>query len=96
MTALRLRGGVTVRVLPDGDAVVASSDGKEAVIVNATAHAVLELLAVEQSEQDIADVFCDQFPDVDVSAVRRDVAELVAQLMRAGIVEPCGNAPSTV
>lgn len=95
MTAFRLRDGLTVKALPDGDAVVAASDGKEAVIVNATAHAILELLSVERTEQEIADVFAESFPDQDASALQRDVAQLVAQLLQAGIVEPCGTAPST-
>lgn len=92
---LRLRDGLTVKALPDGDAVVAASDGREAVIVNASAHAILELLAVERTEQEIADVFRESFPDQDAAIVQRDVAELVAQLLQAGIVEPCGTAPST-
>lgn len=96
MTALRLRGGLTVRALPDGDAVVAGRQGIEAVIVNASAHAILDLLVEEKTEQQIADLFCETFPDQEVAAVRRDVAELVAELVRAGIVEPCGSAPSTV
>ena len=93
---LRLREGLTVRALPDGDAVIAAGDGKEAVIVNASAHAIIELLAEIQTEQAIADVFCETFPDQDVETIRRDVAALVAQLLSAGIVEPCGSAPSIV
>jgi len=96
VTALRLRAGLTVKALPDGDAVVAVGDGREAVIVNASAHAILELLSQVRTEQEIADVFRESFPDQDASIVQRDVAELVAQLVQAGIVEPCGTAPSTV
>lgn len=94
MTALRLRDGLTVKALPDGDAVVAAGDGKEAVIVNASAHAILELLSVERTEQEITDVFRESFPDQDASTLQRDVAQLVAELVQAGIVEPCGTAPS--
>ncbi len=95
MIAFRLRGGLTVKALPDGDAVVAAGDGKEAVIVNASAHAIIELLSEERTEQEIAAVFRETFPDQDASVVQRDVAELVAQLLQAGIVEPCGTVPST-
>lgn len=92
---LRLRGGLTIRPLPEGDAVVAAGEGETAVIVNAPAHAILDLLGEERSEEEIADLFCQSFPDQDPAALRRDVAELVAELLRAGIVEPCGAAPST-
>ena len=93
---LKLREGITIRPLPEGDAVVAAGEGQTAVIVNASAHAVLELLGEVRSEEQIAEVFCESFPDRDPAAMRRDVAALVAELMRAGIVEPCGAAPSTV
>ncbi len=92
---LKLRDGLTIRPLPDGDAVVASEQGTTAVIVNAAAHAILDLLSEERSEDEISDVFCESFPDQDPAAVRRDVAALVAELLRTGIVEPCGAARST-
>lgn len=92
---LRLRAGLTVRPLPDGDAVVAADESDTAVIVNQTAHAILDLLSEVRSEQEIGDLFCQSFPDQDPAALRRDVSALVAELMRAGIVEPCGTAPST-
>lgn len=94
-TALRMRDGLTIRTLPDGDAVVAGAGGTDAVIVNASAHAILELLASPWTEQEIADLFCETFADQDPAAVRRDVAELVQQLLHAGILEPCGTASST-
>ena len=95
MSRLRLREGLTIRPLPEGDAVVAAREGETAVIVNAPAHAILDLLAEVRSEQEIAEFFCQSFPDQDPAAVRRDVADLVAELLRTGIVEPCGAAPST-
>lgn len=95
MTTLRLKDGLTVKTLPDGDAVVAANDGKDAVIVNASAHAIIEMLSESRTTQDITDVFRESFPDQDAATVERDVAELVAQLVEAGIVESCGAAPST-
>lgn len=92
---LRLRDGLTIRSLPEGDAVVAAGEGETAVIVNATAHAILDLLDEVRSEEQLAELFCESFPDQDPAALRRDVAALVAELLRAGIVEPCGAAPST-
>jgi len=92
---LKLRGGLTIRPLPEGDAVVASGEGGTAVIINAPAQAILDLLDEERSEEEIADLFCQSFPDQDPLVLRRDVAALVAELLRAGIVEPCGAAPST-
>jgi len=92
---LKLRGGLTIRPLPEGDAVVASGEGATAVIINAPAQAILDLLDEERSEEEIADLFCQSFPDQDPLVLRRDVAALVAELLRAGIVEPCGAAPST-
>lgn len=95
MTWLRLRDGLTIRLLPGGDAVVASASGAEAVIINASAYALVELLAEARTEDELAAVFVDSFPDQDPATIRRDVAALVAQLVRLEIVEPCGGAPST-
>lgn len=95
MSALRLREGLTIRPLPDGDAVVATADGDTAVIVNAAACAILEFLADMHSEGEIVDFFCESFPDQDPATLREDVARLVADLVRAEIVEQCGAVPST-
>lgn len=92
---LKLRDGLTIRRLPEGDAVVASDEGSTAVIVNEPAHAILDLLSEARSEKEIAELFCQSFPDQDPAALRRDVAALVAELLKAGIVEPCGAARST-
>jgi len=94
MSLLRLRHGLTIRPLPDGDAVVAGPDEQQAVIVNDSAQVILELLSEARPEQEILDLFCETFPDQDPTTVRRDVAALLQQLLRAGIVEPCGPAPS--
>ncbi|MBL0218883.1 MAG: PqqD family protein [Myxococcales bacterium] len=96
MSRLRVRAGLTIRELPDGDAVVARDDGAEAVIINATASAVLELFGKESSEEEVARVFCESFPGEDVTAIRRDVHEIVQRLITSGILEPCGSASSTV
>ena len=94
---LRLRPGLTIRELSDGDAVVAGNDDADAVIVNASAHAILELLGTTaRSESEILSVFHDTFPEQDPTALARDVHALVEELLRVGILEPCGNAPSTV
>ena len=96
VTRLRVNPEVAIRALPDGDAVVARSDGTEAVIVNATAHAILELLADEGSEADIAKTFVRTFPNESVDAMQRDVHALIARLVQDGILEPCGSESSTV
>lgn len=96
MMRLRLRPDVAIRALPDGDAVVARSDGTEAVIVNAAAHAVLELLADEGTESDVANAFAQTFPDQSADAMQRDVQALIARLVQDGILESCGTASSTV
>ncbi len=96
MTRLRVRAGLTIRELPDGDAVVASDDGLDAVILNATATAVLELFQAESTEEEVARVFHESFPTESTDAIARDVHAIVQQLMTSGILEPCGNAPSTV
>ena len=95
MTRLRLREGLTIRPLPGGDAVVASASGAEAVIINTSAYALIELLGEASTEEELAEVFINSFPDQDPAAIRSDVAALVAQLVRLEIVEPCGGAPST-
>lgn len=96
MTRLRVRAGLTIRELPDGDAVIAGEEGREAVIINATATAVLELFQRESTEEEVARVFRESFPSENADAIARDVHAIVQQLMTSGILEPCGNAPSTV
>jgi len=93
MSAYRMREGITVRELPEGDAVVAGA-GNEALIINASAYALLTLLSESRTERELADVMCELFTDQDRAAIQHDVAALVAQLLQAGIVEPCGTAPS--
>lgn len=90
----RLRDGVTLRELPDGDAVVAGA-GTDALIINASAHALLALLAEQRTATELAEVVCETFTEQDRAAVARDVATLIAELQRAGIIEQCGTAPST-
>ncbi len=93
--AYRICPDLAIQPLPDGEAVVARPDGSEAVIVNASAHAILGLFTEAQTEEQIASVFSDSFPEQDITAIRRDVAQLFAHLVRAKILEPCGTAPST-
>jgi hypothetical protein len=94
-TSFRARAGLTINPLPDGDAVIATDSGVDAVIVNGTAHVIVELLAREMTEEDLASFMCETFPDQDPSVVRADVGKLVRHLVDAGIVEPCGTATST-
>lgn len=95
MTRLRVNPHVAIRALPDGDAVVARSDGVEAVIVNPTAHALLELLAEPGTETDVGDAFVTAFPREDAAAIKRDIRALIERFLRDGILEPCGSASST-
>lgn len=93
MNHYRLRQGVTLRELPDGDAVVAGASD-EALIVNASAHVLLTLLDEQRTEVELTDLLCAAFTDQDRSAVERDVVGLLVELQQAGIVERCGTAPS--
>jgi predicted NAD/FAD-binding protein len=95
MSALRLRPGLTIRELPDGDAVVALDNKADAVIVNASAHAILELLTTPRSESEILRVFRDAYPEQDAATLMGDVHALVDELLRNGILEPCGSEQST-
>jgi hypothetical protein len=93
--SFRARPGLTINPLPDGDVVIASQSGADAVIVNDTAHAIVDLLEREMTEDDLAAFMCETFPDQDPAVVRTDVSKLVRLLVEAGIVEPCGNETST-
>lgn len=95
MTRFSLRAGCTVRQLPDGDAVVAAGEGETAVIVNGSAQAVLDLLAQGGSEREIGDFLCAHFPAQDPDVIRRDVAALLAELERAGLLERSDRPPPT-
>jgi hypothetical protein len=84
-----------VRELPDGDAVVAAAAGETAVIVNASGHAILELLGEGKTSAEIASFLRELFPAADAAQIQRDVTELMDELSGAGLVEPCGAESST-
>ena len=91
MTQYRLREGWSVTALPDGEAVVASEASGDAVIVNASAHALLELLASPQDEPSLVRVFVASFPGEPLEQLRQDVSALLRELTKIGVVEPCGG-----
>jgi hypothetical protein len=95
LNGLQLRPGLTIRALPDGDAVVESANGRDAVIVNVTGHAILELLQTTRSEAEIASMIAAIFPGQDRGVIASDVAALVEQLVTAGVLLRCGDEPST-
>ncbi|MBL0219299.1 MAG: PqqD family protein [Myxococcales bacterium] len=95
MTTLHVAPGLTIRQLPDGEAVVARDQGAEATIVNATALAVLELFGAPSTEEEVARIFSETFPHEDVAQIREDIAVIVRQLRQSGILEECGSASST-
>ena len=92
MSAYRPVRALTVRELPDGDAVVARDGVNEAILLNATAAAVLGLFTPEATVADVARAFVERFPAEDAGRLARDVDAIVKQLVTSGILEPCGGA----
>jgi hypothetical protein len=73
--------------LPDGEVVVSIPGGDTALILNSVADAVLELCDGSRSVEEIAQ-FVRETVDVPAEAdVVRDIAAVVDQLARAGVIE---------
>ena len=92
MSAFRPVRALTVRELPDGDAVVARDGVNEAILLNATAAAVLGLFTPQSTVAEVARAFAERFPAEDAGRLARDVDAIVTQLVTSGILEPCGGA----
>ena len=73
--------------LPDGEVVISIAGGDRALILNAVADAVLELCDGAHTIADIAR-FVRETLDVPPSTdVARDIANVIDELSRAGVVE---------
>jgi Coenzyme PQQ synthesis protein D (PqqD) len=73
--------------LPDGEVVVSVPGGDTALILNSVADAVLELCDGSRTIEEIAQ-FVRETVDVPVEAdVVHDIAAVVDQLSRAGVIE---------
>lgn len=78
--------GVDVVELAEDELVARSPDRAHAVVLNATASAVLELCNGEHTSSDIARFLHDALPSSDLSQVRSDVQAILRELSEAGIV----------
>jgi len=86
---------VVVTDLPEDEVVVATPDQREALVLNATGAAVLELCDGSRSVDDIVDFICSTLGGADESRVRADVEPLLRRLRAAGIVyDACGPQPT--
>ncbi len=73
--------------LPDGEVVISVAGGERALILNSVADAVLELCDGSHTIAEIARFVRDTL-DVPASTdVARDIAAVIEQLSRAGVVE---------
>jgi hypothetical protein len=89
-----------MRELPGGDVVLTTADGATAVILNATAQAIVELCDGERSVEEVARFVLELLPDATEAQVTADVVSLVDRLAALGLldskgVEACGSGPST-
>ena len=83
------------RPLRDQEAVVTTADGSVAVILNATGLVVLDLLDGKHSGDDIASFIGEHVAGIDAREVRPHVEAVLAELLSAGLAEPCGDEEST-
>ena len=91
------RAELTIVELPDDEIVVSLVDGANAVILNATGAAILELCDGERSAADITAFICANVAGAVLTQVAADVDELLARLASAGLIEDrdsCGSEPS--
>ena len=91
----RARPDLTTVELPGDELVVSREEGLDAVILNPTGAAVLDLCDGQRTDLEIAEFLCAHLSGADPDAVRADVAGLLARLVAADLVEdlePCGPA----
>lgn len=87
--------GVVATELPEDEVVVATPDHTQALVLNATGAAVLELCDGSRSVDDIIRFICAAVAGADESQVRADTEQLVQRLVEAGIVyDACGLQPT--
>jgi hypothetical protein len=73
--------------LPDGEVVVSLPGGDTALILNSVADAVLELCDGSRTLEEIAQFVRDTVAVPAEADVARDIATVVDQLSRAGVIE---------
>lgn len=85
MGALRTRGDITLREV-DGEGILYDGTSGKIHILNRTAHAVWECLALGLGEKGIAARLEERF-ETDGADLAQDVAGIVAQFRDAGLLE---------
>jgi Coenzyme PQQ synthesis protein D (PqqD) len=86
----RLVKNVVRGELPDGEVVLSLEGGNEALIVNSIADAVLVLCDGDHTVPEIAKFVRDTVHVPDGADVDDDIAKIIAQLTRAGLIEAVG------
>ncbi len=83
---VRPRAGVVFRMLDDGGVLVHLSNNR-VFELNTTGATIWDLVARGAGEAEVLDALVDAF-DVDRDTARRECRELLAALVREGLVEP--------
>ncbi len=84
---IRQAANVVRGELPDGEVVISVAGGDRALILNSVADAVLELCDGSHTIADIAQFIRDTLEVPATTDVARDIAAVIEELSRAGVVE---------
>jgi hypothetical protein len=87
VTKLRVAKDLVRGELPDGEVVVSIAGGETALILNSVADAVLELCDGSRTVEQIAAFVRETIPVPAEADVVHDIATVVDQLARAGVIE---------
>ncbi len=93
----RSKRGLVIAPLADGECVVSTADRGDALVLNETGRAILELCDGEQTVAEIAAFVSANVKGADPAVVEHDVTALVDRLLDAGLIEDaeaCATSPS--
>ena len=81
------RDDVRVRELPNGEAALMTPDDQVLILLNPLGAVVWELCDGQRALDEIVATLATQFTGVSVAKVTEDVARLVAELQRLGVLQ---------
>ena len=87
MTHPKILPTIMRKDLPGDEEVLTSPDGANALIVNATGAAIVDLCDGTRTVDDIAGFVTDIVPGSELTTVRRDVQQFVGEFRTAGLLE---------
>ena len=79
--------GAMAREMPSGEAALYAPGGDQLIMLNSIGSIVWGLCDGERNVDEITTLITQRFPDVNATRVRDDIAHLVTELQKLGLLE---------